>query len=85
LTFTKAEYNAITGKIACEWRLGQGIFHLSVTIPANTSARVYIPTQKKDAVHKAGNLEGVTFLGMEGDRAIFEVLSGTYGFESQIR
>ena len=85
LTFAKAEYNAITGKIACEWQLDKKNFHLSVTIPANTSARVYIPAQKKAAVREAGNLEGVTFLGLEGGKAIYEVLSGTYAFESQIR
>ena len=85
LTFAKAEYNAITGKIACEWQLDKKNFHLSVTIPANTSARVYIPAQKQDAVREAGNLEGVTFLGLEGGKAIYEVLSGTYAFESQIR
>jgi alpha-L-rhamnosidase len=85
LTFAKAEYIAITGRITCEWRLDQNIFHLSVTIPANTSARVYIPAQKQSDIHEAGNMEGVIFQGVERDRAVYEVLSGTYAFESQIK
>jgi alpha-L-rhamnosidase len=84
LTFAKAHYNAITGKIACEWRIEQNVFILSVTIPTNTSARVYVPAKKHDDVTEAGKMEGVTFLGLENDRAVYEVESGTYVFESKI-
>jgi alpha-L-rhamnosidase len=85
LTFAKAEYHAITGKIATEWRLDQNSFHLSIHIPANTTARVYIPAQKAEDIHEAGDMEGVNFLGMEGDRAVYEVQSGSYTFEAPIK
>jgi len=84
LTYAKAQYNAITGKIASEWRIEKTIFSLSVTIPTNTSARVYVPATKPEDVADTGNMEGVTFLGMENDRAVYEVQSGLYVFETKI-
>jgi hypothetical protein len=27
----------------------------------------------------------VTFLGLEGDRAVYEVMSGNYAFESKVK
>jgi alpha-L-rhamnosidase len=83
LTYARAHYHAITGKIASEWRIEQGSFSLAVTIPTNTSATVYIPARKLEDVLNAGRMEGVTFLGMQGDRAAFEVESGSYEFMSK--
>jgi alpha-L-rhamnosidase len=85
LTFAKAEYHAITGKIACEWRFEQNSFQLSVTIPTNTSARVYVPAANQADVIETGSMGGVTSLGMEGDRAVYEVQSGSYTFKSLIK
>ena len=84
LTYAKAEYDAITGRISSEWRLDQNLFQLSVTIPANTSARVYIPAKKQEDVRETGNMEGINFLGMERDRAVYEVQSGSYIFEGSV-
>ena len=83
LTYARAHYHAITGKIASEWRIEQGSFRLAVTIPTNTSATVYIPARKPEDVLHAEHMEGVTFLGMQGDRAVFEVESGSYEFMSK--
>ncbi len=83
LTYAKAHYHAITGKIASEWRIEQGAFILAVTIPTNTSATVYIPARTLEDVLNAESMQGVTFLGMQSDRAVFEVESGSYEFVSK--
>jgi alpha-L-rhamnosidase len=84
LTFAKAEYNAISGRIASEWRIEQNKFVLTFTIPTNTSAKIYMPARKPEDVLGVDNLEEVTFLGMQGDRAVYEVQSGSYEFASKI-
>ncbi|MFA0745071.1 MAG: hypothetical protein LASZOEIN_001874, partial [Candidatus Fervidibacter sp.] len=58
--------------------------HLNVTIPANTTALVYVPAKNAESVNESGKpaaqSEGVRFVGMENGYAVFEVVSGTYRF-----
>jgi alpha-L-rhamnosidase len=84
LTHAKAHYDAITGKISSAWRIEHNSFRLSVTIPTNTSARVYVPARRAEDILEPGKMEGVTFLGMQGDRGVFAVESGSYEFASNI-
>jgi alpha-L-rhamnosidase len=80
VTWVKASYNSIRGKIGSDWKRDSGKFTLNVTIPPNTTATVFVPAKSPEALTKT---EGATFLRMENDRAIFEVGSGDYKFESQ--
>ena len=61
---------------------------LDVTIPANTDATVYIPTQDPQRVTESGKApsqaEGVTFIGAEGNNAVFRIGSGKYRFEAPL-
>jgi len=87
LTRAKGKYHSINGDIVSEWKLESGVVHLRVEVPANTTARVYVPTKNKSTI-KEGSLEadrsgGVRFLRMEGDAAVYEVLSGDYDFGSE--
>jgi len=44
LTHARGEYDSIYGKIVSDWsRMPGGPFSLKVTVPANTSATVYLP------------------------------------------
>jgi len=80
VTWVKASYNSIRGKISSDWKRDGGKFTLKVSIPANTTATVYIP------VHSASGTkcEGATFLRMENDRAVFAIGSGDYTFDSHL-
>ena len=45
MTSARAEYESIYGKIISDWKgTPAGPFSLNVTIPANTSGRVFLPT-----------------------------------------
>ncbi|MEI7902915.1 MAG: alpha-L-rhamnosidase C-terminal domain-containing protein, partial [bacterium] len=61
---------------------------LDVTIPINTTATVYVPTQDADGVTESGKpvakAAGVKFLRMENRSAVYEVGSGTYLFQSKM-
>ena len=80
VTWAKASYNSLRGKIVSEWKRDGGKFTLKVSIPANTTATVYVPAKSADAVAKT---EGATFLRMENGRAVFAVESGNYAFTSR--
>ena len=51
-------------------------------MPANTSAKVFVPAKDASSVTESGKpateTEGVKFLRMEDGRVVFEVSSGTY-------
>jgi len=78
VTRAKASYDSIRGKIVGDWKRDGGKFALKVSIPANTTATVFVPAQSAAAV----KAEGATFLRMENDRAVFAIGSGDYTFVS---
>lgn len=86
LTWARAHYDSIHGRIRSEWKVADGRFHLDVTIPANTTATVYIPASGAEAVQEgrgpAARAEGVKFVRQDGGAAVFEVGSGTYRFSA---
>jgi alpha-L-rhamnosidase len=67
-------------------KLGTVRITMVVTIPPNTTATVYVPTRDAAAVTEGGKTidkaEGVKFLRMENNVAVYAVGSGTYRFES---
>src|SRR5208283_1560585 len=79
VTWVNASYNSIRGKIVSDWKRAGGKFTLKVSIPANTTAMVYVPAKSADDVARA---KDATFLRIENDRAIFAIGSGDYTFVS---
>ena len=91
IQYTKASYDSICGKIATAWEDGGDALTVTVTIPANTTATVYIPAKAPESVTEGGKqaseAPGVKFLRMEGgpgkdSAAVFAIGSGTYRFVS---
>ncbi|MBN2377592.1 MAG: family 78 glycoside hydrolase catalytic domain [Sedimentisphaerales bacterium] len=86
LTYATATYDSINGPIVSDWKLDNKKFKLNVTIPANTTATVYIPTKSPDAVTESGkkieNAESVKFIKTEAGHAVYKIGSGNYTFES---
>jgi alpha-L-rhamnosidase len=86
VTWTRASFNSVRGKIVSDWKRDGDKFILKVTIPANTTATVFIPANSADEVLESGqpaaHSQGVNFLRMENGRAVFEIESGDYNFQS---
>lgn len=84
LTWAKASYGSIHGLIATEWKTEKGKLTLVVTIPANTTATVFLPTANSAGVTEGGRpateAEGVKFLRVEGSESLFGLGSGEYRF-----
>ena len=88
LDYAKASYKSIYGKIVSDWRIRGGTFNLNVTIPANTTAVVYVPAGDAKSVAEGGQpvakAKAVRFLCMEDGKAVFAVGSGDYRFVSKL-
>jgi alpha-L-rhamnosidase len=88
LTYVKAAHRSMYGPIASSWTRGGGGFTLDVTIPANTTATVWLPTRNAGDVTESGKpaqrAPGVKFLRTEGDSSLFEIASGSYRFRTAL-
>ncbi|MCX6875466.1 MAG: family 78 glycoside hydrolase catalytic domain [Verrucomicrobia bacterium] len=86
ITWVKASYDSINGKISSSWKLDANQFTLAVTIPPNTTATVYVPAKDAASVTEAGKptaqADGLKFLRTQDNAAVYAVGSGTYQFQS---
>lgn len=84
LTWARGHYDSVHGQITSEWKCDSGTFTLHATIPANTSATVYIPTSDEKSVMESGSpaasAAGIRFVRMDKDFAVYEAGSGDYQF-----
>jgi hypothetical protein len=84
LSWVKASYNSLYGKIESHWTVASGRFTLNVTIPPNTTAVMYVPTKAGAQVTESGKAAdqalGVKYLRWEEGAAVYEVASGRYSF-----
>jgi alpha-L-rhamnosidase len=87
VTWAKASYDPIRGKIVSDWKREGKEFTLKTTIPPNTTATVFVPAKSAEVVRENGKSAqqsaGVKFLRFENGRAVYAVESGSYEFESE--
>jgi len=86
LMWVKAHYDSSYGRIVSNWTRGGDMLTMEVTIPANTTATVYVTAKDSAGVTESGKqadkAEGVKFLRMDKREAVYEVGSGHYQFQS---
>jgi alpha-L-rhamnosidase len=79
VTSSKGVYNSIYGKISTEWSTSpDGHFHLGITIPANTTADVYLPAKSGASAFEDG--KKLNDEARDGSFLV-HVGSGTYDFK----
>jgi alpha-L-rhamnosidase len=88
LTWAKASYDSIHGKIATAWKRDGNRLELKVVVPVNTTATVSVPAADISNVKESGKnieqAEGVKFLRQENGKVDLQVGAGTYEFVSQM-
>jgi alpha-L-rhamnosidase len=76
------------GALNSSWKREKGQFTLEITVPANTSATVWVPAKDAAGVTESGrkpaDVKGVKFVRGEAGSAVFEVQSGAYTFKSSL-
>ncbi len=87
-TYATANYLSIYGEIASNWKIENDTFVLDVTIPANTTATVYILAKDAGSVTEGGlpatKAKAVQFVRMDNGKAVFAIGSGQYRFISKM-
>ena len=89
LQFVNASYKSMYGVIKSSWKKTNGTFEWDITIPANTSATIYIPAKSAVDVMESGKaltgLEGLQLVKWEKGVAVITVGSGDYQFKSTMQ
>lgn len=85
LTWASTAYQSMYGLIKSDWKIEDGEFKWSLSVPVNSTATVYLPTTDLDDVLESGKsvIESDEFniIGREEDYSIIEIGSGNYFFE----
>jgi len=88
ITWAKASYDSVRGRIVSDWKRAGEKFTLEITIPANTTATVYVPAIAAEQVTERGTPAGRSRearpLRYESGWAVFRISSGRYIFESRL-
>jgi alpha-L-rhamnosidase len=86
LTSAQGYYDSIQGHIASAWMFTNNTLTLNVTIPANTTAEIHVPTTNVTVITESGvaaaGSPGVTYVGLSNNCAVYTVGSGNYIFSS---
>ena len=92
LNAVTASVNTVSGEIVSDWRRDAGGFHLSVTVPGNTTATLVLPCRDENAIVTEGNtvvwdnkafkvaVPGVAGMEMKAGQLTLSLLSGSYHF-----
>ena len=84
LSWVKAHYDSVYGRIESHWTFDHGKFTIGVAIPPNTTAVVCVPTKAGTGVLESGKpaaqATGVKYLRWENGAGMYEVGSGRYNF-----
>lgn len=82
LTFASGSIETYYGKVSSDWKMDGNKFNLSVEIPVNTSASIYIPVKNsQQKITESGNsLTGVEQIAGEDGFKMVKVGSGKYQF-----
>ena len=79
LTYARGSYNSIVGLIKSSWEKKDSGMELSVVVPPNTSATIYVP--KTSASGKVAAPKGASAVAENDEYAVFSVGSGSYVFK----
>ena len=88
LRWARGAYDSIRGTIAVDWQLDGDTLTLKVTVPANTSATIHVPTSDATKVLESGKpaaeARSVTPAGTTNSEAVYHVESGEYVFTAPL-
>jgi len=89
MTWARGYYDSMYGRITSEWKIESGTLAYHATVPANTTATLYLPTTELSSVREGGktiaDISGIRFIKGERGKAVYELPSGDYKFTSAIQ
>lgn len=89
LKYAKTSYFSPQGLVKTQWELEKGTYSLSITIPANTSAAVFVRTDDPESVLEGGkpakDSKDMKFLRYGDGFAVYEAGSGDYRLSASLK
>lgn len=89
LTFAEGKLETVKGTIAVSYRRQGNRLVMNVTVPANSTALLYLPARSVNGVTENGkkiaSIDEISFLKAENGYVVLKVGSGNYQFNSRIR
>jgi alpha-L-rhamnosidase len=86
MTSAEGYYDSVHGRINSAWKVDGKVLTYRTTVPANTTATLYLPAAAPAAVREggkdAGQSKGVAFIKYENGKAVYRLVSGSYEFTS---
>ena len=86
MTSAEGYYDSMYGRIGSAWKVAGKVLTYRATVPANTTATLYLPATEprdvKEGGKDAGTVNGVTFIKYENGKAAYSLKSGSYEFTS---
>jgi len=85
-----AAYESVYGTITSKMSYGENVWNYAFSIPANTTATLYLPVEQIDTLLVDGQsiharaFDGLTYLGYENGIATFEAVAGSHSFVSAV-
>jgi len=84
ITSADGYYDSMYGRIRSAWNVDGDLLRFQASVPANTTATLYLPAASETAVREGGEetsrAEGVAFLRHEKGKAVYELKAGDYEF-----
>jgi hypothetical protein len=84
LSFASKSYDSPYGIIQTDWKIIEGNLNLKVTIPANTTAVIYLPAREQSKITEnnlpVDQVKDIRYLKSENGYAVFRSGSGSYDF-----
>ncbi len=88
MTSAEGHYDSLYGRIRSAWKTAGKTLTYTATVPANTTATLFLPAASPASVKESGKTvetsTGVKFLRHENGKAVYTLQSGTYSFVSQM-
>ena len=90
MTYAKGFYDSMYGRISSSWKTDKSVFTYTATVPANTTATIYLPAASQQSVKEGGKSiakkdASARFVKYENGKAVYEVTSGSYVFTSTLK
>ncbi len=84
MTSAEGYYDSMYGRISSAWKIDGKTLAYRATVPANTTATLYLPTSSaasvKEGATDARSANGVAFVTYENGKAVYTLKSGNYAF-----
>ena len=89
MTWAQGYYDSMYGRITSDWKIDKGVLTYRATVPANTTATLYLPASQESGVRESGkeiaDSGGIRLVKFEHGKAVYELSSGDYTFTSAIQ